>query len=75
MADARPLSRNQLHWQAAKLAQAVAELAPRFADDVDAFNPRGERRHDHLGLEPRQHLADAQMNTGAEGDVTGGPGG
>jgi hypothetical protein len=32
-----------------------------------------ERCHEHLGLEARQHLADAQVNTGAEGNVTGGP--
>src|SRR5207302_4115561 len=67
------LSRYQLHWQAGKLSEAVAELALRFADDGDPLNPRGERRHEHLGLEARQHLADAQMNAGAEGNVTGGP--
>ena len=32
-------SRDQLHRQAGKLPQGVAELAPRFADDVDALNP------------------------------------
>ena len=60
----RSLSRDQLHWQAGKLPQAVAEPALRFADDVDALNPRSERRHEHLDLEARQHLADAQMNAG-----------
>src|SRR5215471_1342217 len=68
----RSLSRDQLNWQAGKLPQAVAELALRFADDLDALNPRGERRHEHLGLEARQHLADAQMNAGTEGNVTSG---
>jgi len=55
----RSLSRDQLHWQAGKLPQAVAELALRFAHDVDALNTRCERCHQHLGLEARQHLADA----------------
>ena len=73
--DHRSLSRYQLHWQAGKLSEAVAELALRFADDVDALNPRGERRHEHLGLEARQHLAYTQMNAGTEGNVTGGPAG
>jgi len=27
-------------------------LTLRFADDVDALNPRGERGYDHLRLEP-----------------------
>ena len=69
----RSLSRDQLHWQARKLPQAIAELALRFANDVDALNPRGERRHEHLDLEASEHLADAQMNTGAEGNMTGRP--
>src|SRR5215471_3114696 len=69
----RSLSRDQLNWQAGKLPQAVAELALRFADDLDALDARGERRHEHLCLEARQHLAHAQMNAGAEGNVTGGP--
>jgi hypothetical protein len=67
------LSRYQLHWQAGELPQAITELALRLADDVDALNTRGECCHEHLGFEARQHLADAQMNTGAEGNVTGGP--
>src|SRR5690348_12129190 len=67
------LSRYQLHWQAGELPQAVTDLALRLAGDVDALNPRDERCHEHLGFEARQHLADAQMNTGAEGNVAGGP--
>ena len=73
--DHRSLSRYQLHWQAGKLSEAVAELALRFGHDVDALNPCGERHHQHLGLEASQHLADAQMNAGTEGNVTGGPAG
>jgi hypothetical protein len=49
---------DQLHWEAGKLPQVIAELALRFANDVDTLNPRGERRHQHLGLEASQHLAD-----------------
>jgi hypothetical protein len=67
------LSCDQLHWQAGKLPKAVTELPLRFANHVDALNPRGERHYEHLGLEARQHLANTQMNAGTEGDVTGGP--
>jgi len=53
------LSRDQLNWQAGKLPQAVTELALRLADDVDPLDPPCECCHQHLGLEARQHLADA----------------
>jgi hypothetical protein len=68
--DSTPCSRRrQFERHARELAQRIVQLASRLPDDRDMRNPRSEGAQHHFGFETRQHLANAHMDAGAEGDV------
>src|SRR5450631_1343624 len=58
--------------QGVKPAQRVVQPPRRFARQFERRDAPGERPEDRLAFKPGHRLADAAMNTGAEGHVSGG---